>query len=227
MEALEDLSKSLQWNNKYIKGYIRRANLYLSLSDFENAKYDFQRVIDLEPTNREAKVGLEDAKKKEKLAKKKDYYKVLELDKTADEGKIRKAYKLLALKWHPDKNTENESKRAMAEKKFKEINEAYEVLSDPKKKQMFDNGMDPNDPESGGFGGFSGGGGGANPHDIFNMFFGGGGFPGGHDEDDGGHGHGGFGGGGMPGGFSQFFTSSGAGGRSGGNRNQTFTFTFK
>lgn len=187
----------------------------MTLEDYENSKYDFQKVIDLDRYNKEAKAGLEEAKKKEKLSKKKDYYKVLGLDKSADESKIRKAYKLLALKWHPDKNTENESKRSMAEKKFKEINEAYEVLSDPKKKKMFDNGMDPNDPESGaGFSGFSGG---ANPHDIFNMFFNGGGFGGGHDEDAG------FGG--MPGGFTQFFTSSSGGGR--GGKHQTFTFTFK
>lgn len=185
------------------------------MGDFEQSRYDFQRVIDLEPTNYEAKKGLEDAKKKEKAAKKKDYYKVLELDRGASESQIRKAYKLLALKWHPDKNNESETQKALAEKKFKEINEAYEVLSDPKKKQMFDNGIDPNDQESGGFSS-----GGHNPHDIFNMFFGGGG--GGFAGDDDGFG------GGFPGGspFGSFFTQSGGGGR-GGSRGQTFTFSFK
>lgn len=209
MEALNDLNKSLVWNDKYTKGFLRRANLYITLADYEKGRYDFQKVLELEPSNYEAKKGLEDAKKKEKEAKKKDYYKVLEVDKGASESQIRKAYKLLALKWHPDKNTQNEAQREMAEKKFKEINEAYEVLSDPKKKQMFDNGIDPNDQESGGFS--SGGG---NPHDIFNMFFGGGGH--GHDDD-------GFGGG-HP--FSQFFSSSG-GGRGNKGGFQSFTFTYK
>lgn len=167
MEALDDMNKSLAWNDKYSKGFLRRANLHMTLGDFEKGRYDFQKVIELDPSNYEAKKGLEDAKKKEKDAKKKDYYKVLELDKTANESQIRKAYKLLALKWHPDKNTQSEAQRDQAERKFKEVNEAYEVLSDPKKKQMFDNGIDPNDQESGGFSH------GGNPQDIFNMFFGG------------------------------------------------------
>ena len=80
---------------------------------------------------------------------KKDYYAILGVDKNASESTIKKEYYKLAQKWHPDKNTQNEAQREMAEKKFKEINEAYEVLSDPKKKQMFDNGIDPNDQESG------------------------------------------------------------------------------
>lgn len=213
MEALNDLNKSLTWNDKYVKGFLRRANIYMALNDFEKGRYDYQKVIELEPSNYEAKKGLEEAKKKEKEAKKKDYYKVLELEKGANENQIRKAYKLLALKWHPDKNRQNDAQREMAEKKFKEINEAYEVLSDPKKKQMFDNGMDPNDQESGGFS--SGG----NPHDIFNMFFGGG-----HGHEDDGFDSFGGGGGGHP--FSQFFSSSGGrGGNKGGF--QTFTFTYK
>lgn len=174
MEALDDLNKSLVWNEKYIKGILRRANLHMTLGDYEKGRYDFQKVVDLDSSNYEAKKGLEEAKKKEKEAKKKDYYKVLGLDKNAHESQIRKAYKLLALKWHPDKNTQSEAQRDQAERKFKEVNEAYEVLSDPKKKQMFDNGVDPNDQE--GEGGFSHRG---NSQDIFNMFFGGS-----HHDDD-------------------------------------------
>jgi tetratricopeptide (TPR) repeat protein len=50
MEALEDLNKSLTWNDKYSKGFLRRANLHITLGDYEHAKYDFQKVIDLEPS---------------------------------------------------------------------------------------------------------------------------------------------------------------------------------
>ncbi len=57
----------------------------------------------------------------------KDYYEILELPKTASENDIKKAYRRLALKWHPDKNPDNSKE---AEKRFKEISEAYEVLSD-------------------------------------------------------------------------------------------------
>ena len=61
----------------------------------------------------------------------KDYYKILDIDKKADKTTIKEAYKKLALKYHPDKNKEN---KEAAEEKFKEISEAYEVLSDEKKK---------------------------------------------------------------------------------------------
>ncbi len=63
----------------------------------------------------------------------KDYYQILGLEKGASADEIKKAYRKLALKWHPDKN-----KSAEAEKRFKEINQAYEVLSDSQKKQTYD-----------------------------------------------------------------------------------------
>lgn len=63
----------------------------------------------------------------------KDYYEVLGVDKNASDKEIKQAYRKKALKWHPDKNDSEE-----AEKKFKQINEAYEVLSDPQKKQTYD-----------------------------------------------------------------------------------------
>ena len=64
----------------------------------------------------------------------KDYYKILGVAKDADEKAIKRAYRQLARQYHPDKNPENDA----AEEKFKEINEAYQVLSDPQKKQMYD-----------------------------------------------------------------------------------------
>ena len=64
---------------------------------------------------------------------KRDYYEVLGVAKGASEGEIKKAYRKLALEWHPDRNKSSE-----AEEKFKKINEAYEILSDAKKKQAYD-----------------------------------------------------------------------------------------
>ena len=63
----------------------------------------------------------------------KDYYKILNITKGSSDDEIKKAYRKLALKYHPDKN-----KQPGAEEKFKEVAEAYEILSDPQKKEIFD-----------------------------------------------------------------------------------------
>lgn len=97
----------------------------------------------------------------------KNYYEVLEIDKNASEADIKKAYRKGALKWHPDKNVNN---KAEAEVKFKEISEAYSVLVDPEKKQIYDT-QGEEGLKASNNGGFQGSQGNAN--DIFNMFFGG------------------------------------------------------
>mmetsp|Transcript_6967 Transcript_6967/g.25656 ORF Transcript_6967/g.25656 Transcript_6967/m.25656 type:complete len:347 (-) Transcript_6967:2130-3170(-) len=103
-----------------------------------------------------------------------DFYKILGVDKSADEKEISKAYKKAAIKWHPDKN---QDKKELAEQNFKKVSEAYEVLSDPEKRQVYDNygkeGLQGGAPGAGGapFGpGMSS----ERAHDIFRMFFGGG-----------------------------------------------------
>ena len=107
---------------------------------------------------------------------KRDYYEVLGVSKTATDEEIKKAYRKLALKYHPDYNPGDKS----AEEKFKEINEAHEVLSDPEKRKRYDQfgfaGVDPNYAASqgGGAGGFGGGFGGVDLGDIFGDIFGGG-----------------------------------------------------
>ncbi len=105
----------------------------------------------------------------------KDYYDILGVDKNADTKQIKKAYKRLAMKHHPDRNIDD---KAAAEKKFKEIQKAYGILSDDQKRQAYDQfghaGVDGS--AGGGFsggGGFGGGGGGFG--DIFGDIFGGGG----------------------------------------------------
>jgi len=71
------------------------------------------------------------------MSSQKDYYAILGVKKTATKEEIRKAYKKLAIKWHPDKNAKNKKE---AEEKFKEISEAYNTLSDPEKKKEYDSG---------------------------------------------------------------------------------------
>jgi DnaJ-class molecular chaperone len=129
------------------------------------------------------------------MAAKSDYYDILGVTKGASADEIKKAYRKQALAWHPDKHKDDKDG---AEKKFKEINEAYQVLSDTQKKSAYDQfghaaftpgggGMGGNPFAGGGFGPFtytysSGGGGNPNmggfdfgdPFDIFEQFFGGG-----------------------------------------------------
>lgn len=113
------------------------------------------------------------------MAEKRDYYEVLGVSKDASEADIKKAYRQMAKKYHPDLNPGDKD----AEAKFKEVNEAYEVLSDSEKKAKYDRfghaGVDPSYGAGGGgfgggFGGFDGGGIDFDLGDIFSSFFGGG-----------------------------------------------------
>ncbi len=100
-----------------------------------------------------------------------DYYEILGVAKNASEGEIKKAYRRLAMKFHPDRNPNNQE----AEANFKEAKEAYEVLSDSQKRAAYDQfghaGVDPNNA-GGGFGGFGAGQGGAGFADAFGDIFG-------------------------------------------------------
>ena len=112
------------------------------------------------------------------MAQKRDYYEVLGVSKTASEDEIKKAYRKIAIKYHPDRNPGDKE----AEEKFKEAAEAYNVLHDPQKRQQYDQFGFDGPMGSGGFGGF--GGASMNMDDIFSMF----------GDVFGGHGFGGFGG---------------------------------
>ena len=106
---------------------------------------------------------------------KRDYYEILGVPRNATEAEIKKAYRRLALKYHPDKNAGNKE----AEERFKEINEAYAVLTDPQKREAYDRFGHAGVEEGGmgGFGGFGGFGAGFDMgevfEDIFTEFFGG------------------------------------------------------
>mmetsp|Transcript_79139 Transcript_79139/g.219974 ORF Transcript_79139/g.219974 Transcript_79139/m.219974 type:complete len:257 (+) Transcript_79139:165-935(+) len=126
-----------------------------------------------------------------------DYYDVLGVDRGASDDAIKKAYRKLALRLHPDK-----CKESGAEEAFKRVGEAFSVLSDPKKRDIFDQRGASGLRDHGG----GGGGGFASPEDIFQEFFGQAGFPGGGATFTSS--------GGMPGGFQTFhFSTSGPGGQ--------------
>eukprot|EP00331_Platyophrya_macrostoma_P002565 CAMPEP_0176419818 /NCGR_PEP_ID=MMETSP0127-20121128/8265_1 /TAXON_ID=938130 /ORGANISM="Platyophrya macrostoma, Strain WH" /LENGTH=509 /DNA_ID=CAMNT_0017800351 /DNA_START=58 /DNA_END=1587 /DNA_ORIENTATION=- len=205
-EALADVDKSIELNADYAKAYFRRGEIKILLEDFEDAVRDFKKVHQLDPQYAGIREKIHETEKAAKKAARKDYYKILGVSKEATEEEIKKAYKKGALKWHPDKNNESEEAMKLAEKNFKDLQEAYSVISDPKKRQQYDSGMDLND---------IGGHGGMNFHDMFgggidpSMFFNMGGM-------GGGFGHGG----GHRGGRSPFEGFSSGGGMPG------FSFNF-
>ncbi|OHT10235.1 DnaJ subfamily B member 4 [Tritrichomonas foetus] len=151
----------------------------------------------------------------------KDYYAILGVPRDADAAALKKAYRKLAMKWHPDKNPNNQEE---AQAKFQEISEAYDVLNDPKKRQIYD--QLGEEGLKGGAG--AGGPGGSytftqgNAEEIFKTFFGNDSFFGGGSADSF------FGGGGSP--FGSFFSSS-SNGPFGGHTRSTrmpggFSFNF-
>jgi len=132
---------------------------HVQLEEFEDAVRAYQRGKDVKGDDHEANEGHNNAQKLLKMSKRKDYYKILGIDKGSSEQQIKKAYRKLALVHHPDKQTDP-AKKASSEKKFKEVADAYEVLMDPEKKARFDNGEDLNEPQQqqNPFNGFGGGG---------------------------------------------------------------------
>ncbi|KAJ8310305.1 hypothetical protein KUTeg_012170 [Tegillarca granosa] len=120
---------------------------------------DYQEAQNKDEDNRRVREGLNKAQKLKKQSERRDYYKILGVKRTARKKEILKAYRKLAIKWHPDKY-EGEDK-SKAQKKFLDIAAAKEVLTDPEKRQKYDNGEDPLDPESQN---------GGNPFQGFNPF---------------------------------------------------------
>ena len=176
LEALKDVDEALKNNPNYPTGYIRRALIYEEYNMFDDAKADLSKAKELDPNNPKIDGYMNEANQKGEKARNRDYYKILELNRNATPEEIKKAYRKLAIKFHPDRNSESEETKKIAQRRFQDISDAYSVLSDPKKKGMFDQGIDPLNPEvASGAGGpgatfhFSG----TDPNEVFKMFFGG------------------------------------------------------
>lgn len=165
--ALNDINDSIRLNPDFTKAYMRRGNIYTYLGRFQEAYADYESVRQRDSNFPELEQSIHQTKLEEKKSKRKDYYKILNVEQSASQHDIKKAYKRSALQWHPDKNSETEESRQLAEKTFKDIGEAYSILSNPEKRSRYDQGEDITE--------IDGNGGGQDPSEIFRMFFGGGG----------------------------------------------------
>ncbi|KAJ8019524.1 DnaJ-like subfamily C member 7 [Holothuria leucospilota] len=181
-DAIADCTSAIKLDENYQKAYMRRAKCYMDTEQYEEAVRDYQHIYQMDKS-RENRRLLQEAELELKKSKRKDYYKILSISKTASEDEIRKAYRKHALLHHPDRHSNKSPEEKKAEEvKFKEVGEAYSVLSDKHKRARYDSGQDLEDMQ-----------GGFDPNDIFQTFFGG---PGGM--------HFNFGRGGRGGGFDPF-----------------------
>ena len=176
MEALKDVDQAIHYNPNYSTAYIRRALIYEEFKMFDDAKSDLSKAKELDPNNQKIDGYINEANQKCDQARNRDYYQILGINRNATADEIKKAYRKLAIKYHPDRNAESEQTKKIAQRKFEDVSDAYSVLSDPKKKEMFDAGVDPLNPQTASGAGpagmnmhFSGG----DPSEIFKMFFGG------------------------------------------------------
>ncbi|UPK90013.1 hypothetical protein LCI18_000948 [Fusarium solani-melongenae] len=208
-DAIADCERAISLDPGYTKARKTKANALGGAERWEDAVKEWKTVQEFDPEDRSVLREIRRAELELKKSQRKDYYKIVGVEKTATPDEIKRAYRKMAVKLHPDKNPGDPH----AEEKFKDLQEAYETLSDPQKRARYDNGddlVDPNDMFGGG--GMGGGMGGIDPEILFNMMGGQGGFGGGGFRSAGGFPGGGasfsFGGdprqqrGGYPGGFN-------------------------
>ncbi|KAF2226842.1 hypothetical protein BDZ85DRAFT_247214 [Elsinoe ampelina] len=178
-KAIEDCDAAIKLDPTYTKAKKTRAKALGENGDWEEAVRVLKDIAEQNPSEPGIAKEVRQAELELKKSKRKDYYKILGVEKDAGDSEIKKAYRKLAIIHHPDKNPDDPA----AEAKFKDVGEAYETLSDSEKRARYDSGedlVDPSDMFGGaGMGGMGGGMGGIPPEMLFNMFGGGGGGMGG------------------------------------------------
>ncbi|XP_078258952.1 dnaJ homolog subfamily C [Rhinoraja longicauda] len=162
-EAIRTCTEVLEQDASNINALKDRAEAYILEEQYEEAIKDFEVARDHSDNDQGVKEGLERAQKLLKQSQKKDYYKILGVKRNAKKREIIKAYRKLAMQWHPD-NFQEENEKKQAEKKFIDIAAAKEVLTDPEMRKKFDSGEDPLDPEN------QQGGGGQHFHRSWNQW---------------------------------------------------------
>lgn len=173
--AIADCTRALELDPSYTRARKTKAKALGESGNWEEAVREYKAIQESNPSEPGIAKEIRTAELELKKSKRKDYYKILGVEKDAGENEIKKAYRKLAIVHHPDKNPDDET----AADRFKEIQEAHETLSDPQKRARYDSGEDLIDPSEmfGGGAGFGPGMGGVqiNPEMLFNMFGGGGG----------------------------------------------------
>ncbi|RKF73138.1 DnaJ-like protein subfamily C member 7-like protein [Golovinomyces cichoracearum] len=163
-DAIADCESAIALDPSYIKAKKTKAAATGQSGDWEAAVRELKKLLEANPQDPAIAKDLRAAELEQKKRLRKDYYKILGVEKDADASQIKKAYRKAAIVHHPDKNPDDES----AAERFKDIGEAYETLSDPEKRTRYDNGEDLVDPMEGFSGGMQGMG--IDPDILMQMF---------------------------------------------------------
>lgn len=147
-EAENEANGVLEYEERLEALYVL-SDIFLAAEKFDDAVRTLRRAVEISEGEEQqtARGKLKEAEVALKQSKEKNYYKILEVSRTASSKEIKKKYRELALKWHPDKNKDN---REEAEKKFQDISEAYEVLSDTELRGKYDRGEEVFENQGGG-----------------------------------------------------------------------------
>ncbi|CAE8727035.1 unnamed protein product [Polarella glacialis] len=135
IEALEDVMQAIAITTEYAKAYFRRGLIYMDLENFQKALADFDAVAAIAPEFQSLEDWRARATRWIVQPPVHNYYAILGASAKSNAAAIKKAYRVTALRWHPDKNAGNEE---LAERSFKLVNEAFEALSDPDRRRKYD-----------------------------------------------------------------------------------------
>jgi DnaJ family protein C protein 3 len=144
-DALKSCSEVVQLDPDNLDAMVDKAEAHIANEDYEAAIRELQAAQEIDQNSRRVQDTLNKAQKLQKQSTKRDYYKILGVKRTAKKKEIIKAYRNLAMKWHPDKHEGPDKDKA--QKVFIDLAAAKEVLTDPEKRERFDRGEDPLDPE--------------------------------------------------------------------------------
>ncbi|RLN15090.1 hypothetical protein BBJ28_00019108, partial [Nothophytophthora sp. Chile5] len=142
-EAQEACDHVVELDSGYALAFAKLSEAQLGLELFEEAVRSAKRALELDDSSREFKQTVDRAEAALKQSKNKNYYKILGVARDVESKELKKAYRKQALEWHPDKHVDkDEGEREQVEKRFHDIAEAYEILSNEETRAMYDRGED-------------------------------------------------------------------------------------
>ncbi|KAJ8530488.1 hypothetical protein ON010_g14426 [Phytophthora cinnamomi] len=142
-EARDACGKAVEIDDSYAQAFAKLSEAQIGLELYEEAVRSANRALELDDSNHDFKEKVAQAEAALKQSKTKNYYKILGVPRNSEAKEIKKAYRKQALEWHPDKHTDkDEAEREEVEKRFHDIAEAYEILSNEETRAMYDRGED-------------------------------------------------------------------------------------